>query len=60
MSSHLKLEGLDIQELGILLRKCLTNKEIDEKGLKHLIPTKNKKPRKKRKPENDGEWKFSQ
>ena len=40
LSSHLKLEGLDVQELEILLRKCLANKEIEEKGLKHLIPKK--------------------
>ena len=40
IESDIKLEGLDVMEIGKYLRKNLTSKEIGEKGFKQLLPQK--------------------
>ena len=47
--SNIKLEGLDVEEMGKYLRTNLTSKQIEEKGMEDIIPFKKKKKRKKKK-----------
>ena len=49
LNSKIKLEGIEVKELGVLLRKNLTNDEITAKNLDNLIPTQRKKSKAKEK-----------
>ena len=42
-TSALKLEGFCYKELGIFLRKTLTQRELTDNNISHLIPTQKKK-----------------
>ena len=54
IESRINIEGLDVTEIGIYLRKNLNDKEIEEKGFKDLLPQ-NIKTKNKNKQENQNQ-----
>ena len=45
--SKIKLDGLDVEEMGKFLRMSMSTKEIEEKGLKEILSYKRRKKKKK-------------
>ena len=41
--SKIKLDGLDVEEMGKFLRMSMSTKEIEEKGLKEILSYKRRK-----------------
>ena len=56
LNSDNKIEGLDIKEIGIFLRKNMTTKEIEDKDLAKFVPSKLKNNKNLK--NKDNLWKF--